>query len=210
MARPNAPRSIGGEANLAERFRFERERRGWSPAELARRLTAEGCSIATSAIYKIEADARRITVDELVAASQVFEVTVTDLLTPLELVRQERAREIVKKLERAESDLEDAIARFTNFYVELFELAAEGDRELYDYVMNLSHSRNGSPGAPAEPDADSPLFTVETEGGVPLAVSDAALRDAYLDLLKAMIETASDAVTATHGKGKHDGKHQEA
>ena len=145
MARPNAPRSIGGEANLAERFRFERERRGWSPAELARRLTAEGCSIATSAIYKIEADARRITVDELVAASRVFEVTVTDLLTPLELVRHERAHEIVKELERAESDLTDAIARFTNFYVELFDLAAEGDRELYDYVMNLSHLRNGSP-----------------------------------------------------------------
>lgn len=205
MARPNAPRSIGGEANLAERFRFERERRGWSPAELARRLTAEGCSIATSAIYKIEADARRITVDELVAASRVFEVTVTDLLTPLELVRQERAREIVKELERAESDLTDGIARFTNFYVELFELAADLDVELYDYVMNLSGMRDGS-----EPDEGRRLFTVETEGGVPLAVSDAALRDAYLDLLKAMIETASDAVMATLGKGKHDGKHQEA
>lgn len=204
MARPNAPRSIGGEANLAERFRFERERRGWSPAELARRLTAEGCSIATSAIYKIEADARRITVDELVAASRVFEVTVTDLLTPLELVRQERAREIVKELENAQSDLVKAIAKYTNFYVELFGIAAELDVELYDYVMNLSGTGDGS-----EPTEGGRLFTVVRDGA-DLGVSDAALRGAYLDLLKAMIETASDAVMATLGKGKHDGKHQEA
>jgi transcriptional regulator with XRE-family HTH domain len=87
MPRPNAPRSIASEQNLARRIAYERERQGMSYAGLAQRMTEHGCAIDQSALYKIEKanPPRRITVDELVALAQVFETTVDDLLLPPEL-----------------------------------------------------------------------------------------------------------------------------
>lgn len=85
MPRPNKARSIEAERNLAVRIKMEREDRNWSPAMLARRMTEAGCSISTSAIYKIEdaENPRKITVDELVTLGEVFEVEdVRALLRP--------------------------------------------------------------------------------------------------------------------------------
>ncbi len=93
MPRPNRARSIGGEANLAERIKYEREAEGWSPAQLAKAMTEAGCSISTSAIYKVEAGERTIKVDELIALSQVFDLTVENLLTPMAVLKQEWAEQ---------------------------------------------------------------------------------------------------------------------
>lgn len=82
MSRPNKQRSIGAEARLAVRITAEREARGWSPARLAEVMTEAGCSMSTSAIYKIEGGEprRHISVDELVTLSAVWAIPVERLI----------------------------------------------------------------------------------------------------------------------------------
>ena len=98
MSRPNKPREVYAENYLAARIISERETRGWSLEGLAKRMTAAGCAINQSAIYKIEQGQprRRITVDELVAFSRVFGLPLDDLLTDPVLWR---ARQIAPLLE---------------------------------------------------------------------------------------------------------------
>lgn len=88
MPRPNEPRAIYSEAGLARRVAYERQRLDMSLDGLAKRMSDAGCPIHASAIYKIEKGdpPRRITVDELVAFSMVFDVPITDLLLPPEAV----------------------------------------------------------------------------------------------------------------------------
>jgi transcriptional regulator with XRE-family HTH domain len=82
MSRPNKKRSIGAETRLAERIVIERAARGWSIDTLANAMSECGCSIQPSAIYKIEKGEprRRITVDELVALSDVWAIPVERLV----------------------------------------------------------------------------------------------------------------------------------
>lgn len=97
MPRPNRPRSIASEQSLARRIAHERESRRMSYEGLASRLSSAGCPIQASAIYKIEKanPPRRITVDELVAFSQVFGVSVEQLLLPPEVVASRELAELV-------------------------------------------------------------------------------------------------------------------
>jgi hypothetical protein len=68
---------------------------------LAARLTNAGCPIQASAIYKIEkADPpRRITVDELVAFSQVFAIPIERLLLPPEVAESEQLMDLLVEWE---------------------------------------------------------------------------------------------------------------
>lgn len=83
MPRPNPKRAITAERNLAARIATERQVRGWTYDSLAERMTAAGCPIQPSAIFKTEKGdpPRRITVNELYALSQVFEMPLVQLLT---------------------------------------------------------------------------------------------------------------------------------
>lgn len=83
MPRPNKPRTIGAEDRLALRIATERQARGWSYWKLAQAMTEAGCSIAGSAIYKIEKGnpRRTIFVDELVALSRIWSIPVERLLS---------------------------------------------------------------------------------------------------------------------------------
>lgn len=67
---------------MALRIRQEREVRGWSYERLAEALTAIGCPIQGSAIYKVEKGTppRRVTVDELVALSRLWAIPVGRLI----------------------------------------------------------------------------------------------------------------------------------
>jgi len=89
VPRPNPTRALHAEENLARRIAHEREQRGWTYEGLATRLTEAGCPIQGSAIYKIEKGAprRRISVDELVALSKVFDVDIADLLISVEIIQ---------------------------------------------------------------------------------------------------------------------------
>jgi transcriptional regulator with XRE-family HTH domain len=102
VPRPNPPRSLQSEENLARRIAYERDRRGWTYESIAKRLTDVGCPIQGSAIYKIEKGnpRRRISVDEFVAFTRIFEVSAADLLIPLELIAEHEALNLIAELER--------------------------------------------------------------------------------------------------------------
>lgn len=67
---------------LAKRLQELRTKEGWSFGELSQRMAGAGCPIERSSIQKIERGKprRKITVNELVAFSKVFNVDVSDLL----------------------------------------------------------------------------------------------------------------------------------
>lgn len=124
MPRPNQPRSIASEQALARRVAHEREARGMSYEGLASRMTGVGCAIQASGLYKIEkADPpRRITVDELVAFSQVFGVPVEQLLWPPEVAVSKELAELMvtwnnarETATRAEDEEQQAWARLTAY-----------------------------------------------------------------------------------------------
>jgi transcriptional regulator with XRE-family HTH domain len=68
---------------VGRRIERERERRGWSHAALAERMSAAGCSMRAATIVRIERadDPRPITVNELSAFAAVFGVTPAALLS---------------------------------------------------------------------------------------------------------------------------------
>lgn len=76
MPRPNQARSVSFESVLTLRIEQERQSRGWTYDRLAQEMTAVGCAITGSALWKIEKGQprRRITVNELGALSLVWAI----------------------------------------------------------------------------------------------------------------------------------------
>ncbi len=186
MARPNAHRTIRDETNLAERVRYERELRGWSYETLARKMTATGCSINGSAIFKIEKGdpPRRITLNEALALARAFDTDLDDLLTPMEALRQERGKEILARRDEGIKQLGQSMATIMEAFTNHLELAA-GDPELFEYVHNLWY------GAVAGETSDSPppLFHLEVDGRE-VAFDDTVFRKAMMSLYLALLEQA--------------------
>lgn len=85
MPRQNQPRTVGSEDALAQRIAVLRSEAEppLSYEALAARMSAVGCPIQPSALHRIEKGSprRKVTVDELVALSQVFEVPIEDLIS---------------------------------------------------------------------------------------------------------------------------------
>lgn len=81
MPRPNKERTIGAEPRLAIRMSEERESRGWSHQKLAAEMTEAGCPVDQSAIWKTENAGRRITLDEAVAMSRVWNISIERLIS---------------------------------------------------------------------------------------------------------------------------------
>lgn len=123
MPRPNRPRSMATEAALARRISYERERRGMTPAGLAARMEAVGCPINASAIYKIERwdPPRRITVDELVALSRVFEIAMPELLMPPEVAARRELVDLMKAWSAAREALRPIAAEERGLWHKLVE-----------------------------------------------------------------------------------------
>lgn len=84
MPRQNQPRTVGREDVLAHRVSKLRQEADppLSYEALAARMSAVGCPIQPSALQRIEKGSprRKVTVDELVAFSQVFGVAIDDLI----------------------------------------------------------------------------------------------------------------------------------
>jgi transcriptional regulator with XRE-family HTH domain len=137
MPRRNKPRSIASEANVAERVTRERESRELSYEALAKLMTDQGCSLVGSAIYRIEKGdpPRHITVDELVAFAKVFGVTIPDLLMPMELVRQDRARELVEQTLDVWRALPAATSELYHLCKQFYELQ-QSDPELHEFFAH--------------------------------------------------------------------------
>ena len=194
MPRPKPQRAIGGEANLAQRIVRELAYRGWSPAELARRMKEAGCPIGTSSVYKIldEKKPRTISVDELIGIARVFDTTTDDLLTPIEALDQRRAKELLHSLDEADEHIMDGVSGELEAMIELFRLARD-NKELHDYVVNHRYRAGGGSGKP------TPLFHVTHDDGGKVDVDDSILRDALTHLTSALIEQAAAIVLADLG-----------
>jgi transcriptional regulator with XRE-family HTH domain len=146
MPRPNKPRTleVESEANVAERVAYEREALGLSYEALAKRMTERGCPIASSAIFRIEKGnpPRHITVDELVAFKEVFGTTINDLLAPMELIRQDRARQLASRTREAFDSLPDAVFQLCEVVAESSELART-DSELFEFYRHQWETESG-------------------------------------------------------------------
>jgi transcriptional regulator with XRE-family HTH domain len=117
----NPTRLLTSESALAQRIAYERERRGWSYEGLARRMTAAGCPINQSALYKIEKGTkgkngepgppRRITVDELLGFSRVFEQSIESLLLPTAAALSEEFAQLLHDWDDAAVEARSASAK---------------------------------------------------------------------------------------------------
>lgn len=138
MPKRSGPRPISsrGEANLARRVTYERECRALSYEALAKAMTTAGCSITKAAIYAIEHGdpPRRITVDELIALADVFEVDdINELLEPMGSVRQRRAEVVAAQLMPAYAAFDSAVIDGLTLYLEYGRLAA-GSPDLLEFM----------------------------------------------------------------------------
>lgn len=140
--------SVGREQWAAQRIKTERERRGWSQSELARRLEGIGPHLPQTAISKIEreSDRRAITVDEAIAFATVFEIPLGELLLPPESVQHVETlrglgdgRTVLRKLEEAKAEYEFLVEKLAERLVSpewkasLIETVtdAEAQRDVY-------------------------------------------------------------------------------
>jgi hypothetical protein len=114
MPKRNPTRSIAEGDHLAERMVYERDLRDWSNESLARRMTDVGCPINQSALYKLDKvrPRRRITVEELVAFSRVFDLSLDELLIPPALVENREAVRLATQWTNARESLRLADERF--------------------------------------------------------------------------------------------------
>jgi transcriptional regulator with XRE-family HTH domain len=147
VPRPNPPRSLQSEENLARRIAYERDRRGWTYEGTAKRLTDVGCPIQGSAIYKIEKGKprRRISVDELVAFADVFDVGAADLLMPLEFIAEREALDLIAELERKYRVLSASVLDYGKTIARIERLAGTDDEHaqriigiIWDRVRSIS------------------------------------------------------------------------
>lgn len=123
--------TMQAEEALALRIAFERERRGWSPAGLASRLSKIGCPMTQSGIWKIEngEPRRRITFDEAVAFAKVFEVPLDELATSPEHVAAEEAASIWRGITWTLESIEEMAERLHEQKARLSELLRDGDAD---------------------------------------------------------------------------------
>lgn len=190
MPRPKPARSIGEEENLARRIRRELQLRNWTPAELAQRMTDAGCAIGTSSVYKIldEEKPRAISVDEFVAVSKVFNISTDDLLTPVEVVGDKYATELVKELDAASGNFGAATEAMLIAYVKLLDLAAANQSDLFDYVRNHHWRSQG--------DSESTELIVFEDHGRRIEVDCPELVTAMQAVPEALLTAASKIVLA--------------
>jgi len=80
------PRPPGPDDWASERIRYEREKRGWSTAELARRITLTGVPMRQPQVWQVESGTprRRLSVGEAAAFARVFDISLAELMTPPE------------------------------------------------------------------------------------------------------------------------------
>lgn len=138
MPKRHTERPREAEADLAQRIAHERERRGWSYEAVAKLMARAGCPMQATTVFKIEKGTprpRRVTVDELVAFSRVFGLGVEELLIPIELIEQRRARAVIEELDEVGRQTGRLIGRELKLYLEYFSLLASNP-ELTDYIDN--------------------------------------------------------------------------
>jgi len=131
MPRRTPGRSLRSERNLAERIRMERERLGWTMESTAAHLAEVGCPIQKTAIHKIERAGRQVTVDELVAFSQVFDVPIDNLLLGPAGAPDARFTALLTAYEKAMTEAVRAAAAADAAARDLWDAARDAEGDAY-------------------------------------------------------------------------------
>ena len=117
MARQNRPRSMGREDYLAERVAELRHSSlpPMSYETLAKRMAEVGCPIQPSALHRIEKGTprRKVSVDELVAFSEVFGKSIQDLISKPQGELDEQVQEALATYVAEHMDWQHARDRLT-------------------------------------------------------------------------------------------------
>jgi 8-oxo-dGTP pyrophosphatase MutT (NUDIX family)/transcriptional regulator with XRE-family HTH domain len=78
------PRPPGIDEWVAARVKYEREQRGWSTSELARRVSKAGVTLRQQQVWQIESGKppRKLSVGEAAAFAKIFGISLGQLMTP--------------------------------------------------------------------------------------------------------------------------------
>lgn len=175
---------IGGNDDVAERVRAERERRGWSYRDLAAAMAQNGGSASKDTLQRIEYGNPRpkIGVDQLVTFAKVFDLTVEELLAPAAWVRQRRVDAMVRQVQAAAEKFEQGIVELIDCWRRLDWLASDEFEEVSRRV-NLGEFKLTIPSAAGLEEAatvvlaltqmlGSELVMQRYRGEVPIAYPD--------------------------------------
>jgi transcriptional regulator with XRE-family HTH domain len=137
---------LEGEENAAQRLKMERESRGWSTAEVARRMSEAGFPINQSSVWRIESadPPRRINLDEAIGFAKVFGLTLEDLIGPPEVFVDSTMRRLValfqEALDRAQ-DMLDEMDRAEAAMHEYIEEHPEAFSGVEDILAGIAAAR---------------------------------------------------------------------
>jgi transcriptional regulator with XRE-family HTH domain len=151
MPKLNPDRLLAGEATVARRVERERRLRGLSYEGLAAAMTNVGCPIQGSAIFRIEKGdpPRRVTVNELMALAIVFETSIEDLLTPVEILDERQLKDLLERVLTAWEDMVEAGTRL-HALADQVQALTEGKPEFNEYVSEVLGQFPGLLGAFSE------------------------------------------------------------
>jgi transcriptional regulator with XRE-family HTH domain len=132
------------ETHFRKRLKDERDRRGWSQEELARRLSERGVAVHASTIAKIETNARAVRLDEAAAIAELFGLSL-DALLGRKAVEDDQAHAmgvVAEEAQRLISDLSQIRARLDRAYQDLdAQFAITSVDGLLDEAMPLQRRR---------------------------------------------------------------------
>ncbi len=119
------PRPPGPDDWASERIRYEREKRGWSTAELARRVTLAGVPLRQPQVWQVESGTprRRLSVGEAAAFAKVLGLSLAELMIPPEQVASLDLIELSRTFLEWRRDAGILAARFADIAKRVEELS---------------------------------------------------------------------------------------
>ncbi len=136
--------TYGSNEELGERLEALRHSAGWTYRELSAETERVGNRIAPSALQRIEKGAApgkprpKVAVDDLLTLCRVYGRTPNDMLTPLALVDQEHAQQVLAAIRQSRDELWRAADRLYLALGEVESVGSDGDRaeQLTEYLWN--------------------------------------------------------------------------
>ncbi|MFJ2578432.1 helix-turn-helix domain-containing protein [Kitasatospora aureofaciens] len=150
MAAAGGPASknprLAGEENAARRLKMERESRGWSTAEVARRMSETGFPINQSSVWRIESGEppRRINLDEAIGFAKIFDITLAELVGPSGGAVSAKMLHLFEIFQEAANRAQDALDEMDTAESALYAYADQHQdayEAIDEYTVSLSIAR---------------------------------------------------------------------
>jgi transcriptional regulator with XRE-family HTH domain len=123
----------------SERIRHEREQRGWSTAELARRVTLAGVPVRQQTVWQVESGEprRKLSVGEAATFARVFDIPLAELMMPPEEIMIRSLVEVARAFIEWRRDAGVLAARLLRIAQQISELSPEA---VYDATVVEKYS----------------------------------------------------------------------